>query len=414
MDFSEIAKLPPIDSAVTNGYSVVVVRPIDNFPFRATVADMPAGGTLSTLRLGSPPGPVYLGEVYETDANLNFDQSIFRIRGTASSDPSRVSEFWGLTALRIEIGDVAGVVDGIDPYLYGVRVRVTPRVGRTATAIDDVVGVIVSNRSFSDFGTTFNGTEAFYVGNSGDPLRVPEWNSGFAVDAPVGKAFVASYGPIDYGLLIDANVTVNQHAIAIPNQSKISARNGGNSAWLELLRLNATNELVIGNGTNKVSVGNPTVAVATTLEVHALGVADGATLAPQMRIVDTSAFAINVGGELALGGYQDATPTYRTFAAIKSGKENATSGNRAGYLAVWTGDAAAGLVERLRVSSTGVVSLPANGIVGGFFELNELTGDVANGAANTARLYVKDNGAGKTQIVARFNTGAAVVIATEP
>ena len=35
-------------------------------------------------------------------------------------------------------------------------------------------------------------------------------------------------------------------------------------------------------------------------------------------------------------------------------------------------------------------------------------------AANGARLYARDNGAGKTQLVVRFNTGAIQVIATEP
>lgn len=42
------------------------------------------------------------------------------------------------------------------------------------------------------------------------------------------------------------------------------------------------------------------------------------------------------------------------------------------------------------------------------------TTDAAAGAANTGRLFVKDNGAGKTQLCVRFNTGAVQVLATEP
>ena len=34
-------------------------------------------------------------------------------------------------------------------------------------------------------------------------------------------------------------------------------------------------------------------------------------------------------------------------------------------------------------------------------------------AANQARLYVRDNGAGKTQLVVRFATGGVQVLATE-
>jgi hypothetical protein len=35
-------------------------------------------------------------------------------------------------------------------------------------------------------------------------------------------------------------------------------------------------------------------------------------------------------------------------------------------------------------------------------------------STNNARLYVRDNGAGKTQLVVRFPTGAIQIIATEP
>jgi len=40
--------------------------------------------------------------------------------------------------------------------------------------------------------------------------------------------------------------------------------------------------------------------------------------------------------------------------------------------------------------------------------------DAAAGGVNTGRLYARDNGAGKTQLVCRFNTGAVQVLATEP
>ena len=49
-----------------------------------------------------------------------------------------------------------------------------------------------------------------------------------------------------------------------------------------------------------------------------------------------------------------------------------------------------------------------------YIEMYELAADAAAPAPQRGRLYVKDNGAGKTQIVVRFNTGAVQVIATEP
>jgi hypothetical protein len=418
MDKEEILALPEIDSAVDSSFVIPVVSTAGNDTlFRATVGDLPAGGsgTFTTLRAGVNPENAYPVEMGQDYLNVASDLSFMRIKVVAERDTVDPGSFLGVTALRIEVEDDPTVVEGTDPYLYGIRVRVVPRITRLTTAVDDIVGINVGNKSFGDLGTTFRGTEAFYVAYGGDPANTQEWNTGYAVDTAVGKAFLASRGPIDYGFIIDASTVVNQHAVAIPNNTKISSRNQANGAWLEMLRLDTNNVTVLGgNATARVAVGTPAVALGSNFEVHGVGVADGATLLPQMRVVDTSALAINNGGEIALGGLTDAVPTYRTYAAIKSGKENATSGNRAGYLALWTGDSAAGLVERMRISSTGVVSLPANGIVGGFFELNELTGDPANGAANTARLYAKDNGAGKTQIIARFPTGAAVVIATEP
>ena len=52
------------------------------------------------------------------------------------------------------------------------------------------------------------------------------------------------------------------------------------------------------------------------------------------------------------------------------------------------------------------------GVTGGF-EFSEIA-DLAAGATNKARLYVRDNGSGKTQLVVRFPTGAIQVLSTEP
>lgn len=48
-----------------------------------------------------------------------------------------------------------------------------------------------------------------------------------------------------------------------------------------------------------------------------------------------------------------------------------------------------------------------------FIDMTEQTLPAAP-AANVGRLFTRDNGAGKTQLVVRFNTGAEQVIATQP
>lgn len=49
-----------------------------------------------------------------------------------------------------------------------------------------------------------------------------------------------------------------------------------------------------------------------------------------------------------------------------------------------------------------------------YLELDELAASPAAPAANKVRLFSKDSGAGKTQVCARFPTGAVVVLGVEP
>jgi hypothetical protein len=78
-------------------------------------------------------------------------------------------------------------------------------------------------------------------------------------------------------------------------------------------------------------------------------------------------------------------------------------------------NAALVIVERSgNVGLNGVVTPSTELDIGaGSMEFAEMTAPGA-GASNTARLYAVDNGAGKTQLVVIFNTGAAQVLATQP
>ena len=48
-----------------------------------------------------------------------------------------------------------------------------------------------------------------------------------------------------------------------------------------------------------------------------------------------------------------------------------------------------------------------------WYEMTEITAPAAP-SANRARLFLKDNGLGKTQLCVRFNTGSIVVLASQP
>jgi hypothetical protein len=68
----------------------------------------------------------------------------------------------------------------------------------------------------------------------------------------------------------------------------------------------------------------------------------------------------------------------------------------------------------IRFLSTGTYSTAAIMLDGQHIQFGERSADPSAPAANGVRFYAKDNGAGKTQLVARFATGAVQVIATEP
>jgi hypothetical protein len=59
------------------------------------------------------------------------------------------------------------------------------------------------------------------------------------------------------------------------------------------------------------------------------------------------------------------------------------------------------------------LEVEGNEILTGFLQLSEAS-DPAAPAANKARVYCRDNGAGKSQLVVRFPSGAVQIIATEP
>ena len=167
---------------------------------------------------------------------------------------------------------------------------------------------------------------------------------------------------------------------------------------------------VLGNSTSGVGVqGNSVSSVGVVGRSTA---ASGATFGALGR--SESSAGIGVGGRGAanstgVAGYSGTG----TFPAAKSktgvygyaAQDNASQG-------VW-GHSPAG---------NGVVGSTSTGYAGyfsgkvystAFYELSEI-GTPAAPAPNRARLFVKDNGAGKTQLCVRFHTGAVKVIVTEP
>jgi hypothetical protein len=78
-----------------------------------------------------------------------------------------------------------------------------------------------------------------------------------------------------------------------------------------------------------------------------------------LNVFTSDSQAINLGGQIGLGGLNGSGGAFDpyTFANLKGAKENSTSNNFAGYLALGTAVAGGDITERMRIDSSGNVGI---------------------------------------------------------
>jgi hypothetical protein len=113
---------------------------------------------------------------------------------------------------------------------------------------------------------------------------------------------------------------------------------------------------------------------------------------------------INASGTYAAGGGGGGAAIATTGVFIGSGEQVKWSST-----AAWSGSIDAGLGR----AAANVLRVTNGSTGGGAMQLTEMTAPAAP-AADNVRIYAEDDGAGKTRLMARFASGAAVQIAIEP
>jgi hypothetical protein len=98
------------------------------------------------------------------------------------------------------------------------------------------------------------------------------------------------------------------------------------------------------------------LGVGTTSSLKAVTSASNTTTNYQFTARDTRSMAINVGGGIAFEG-NDGSIADRAFSAIIGAKENATSGNYAGYLAFYSRANGSSPTESARITSDGYLRM---------------------------------------------------------
>lgn len=137
----------------------------------------------------------------------------------------------------------------------------------------------------------------------------------------------------------------------MPGRLVFSTTSDGASTPTERMRIDSSGN--VGIGTNSPSTYSSTTSPALTV----FGAVSG-TSGLINSWDSTTGGAADVGGNISFGG-NDGSTANRTFASIKGGKENVTSGNYSAYLSFSTRLNGSPLAERMRITSEGKVLIGA-------------------------------------------------------
>lgn len=161
---------------------------------------------------------------------------------------------------------------------------------------------------------------------------------------------------------------------------------------VEISGQGATNDVTLMNKVGGVALAIPTGTVNTTLAGNLTVSGTGlSTVSGRLKVEHTTT---------AVNSLQATNLSATGYGVFTKGGSTKASGLYVAQLGDYTGGAAT-------VFYSDAIEMP------GYLMGPEIS-DPSAPASNTGVLYFKDNGSGKTQLVARFATGAVQVIATEP
>ena len=216
--------------------------------------------------------------------------------------------------------------------------------------------------------------------------------------------------------------------------AKLLGRSTAGTGALEEITL-GTNLTFSGTTLNAAGGGGGSPGgVTTQVQYNNAGAFDGANLFVDSATTLAQRNGTNAQVFRVYNTYTDASNYERVSIGVISGRacfDYSTAGTGNTDLNVWIGSDNGNANDnrtiiiptgKLKFQTGGTVNIMVNGgaefsqsdsSTGAYLGLIEMTAPAAP-ATNGVRIYAQDNGSGKTQLMARFATGAAVQIAIEP
>jgi hypothetical protein len=159
----------------------------------------------------------------------------------------------------------------------------------------------------------------------------------------------ANYSSSSFKYVVNDFASMYQQYNGVHSWHTTASGTAGNAiTFTQAMTLDASGNLLVG--ATAVGTYGPNGLLISKANVASTGT--GKNLA----VYTTNSQAANIGGSISLGGVYTGSIQYE-FASIKGAKENSTDANAQGYLAFQTTSSSNSLVERMRIHSSGGVSI---------------------------------------------------------
>jgi len=309
--------------------------------------------------------------------------AIYAVTGTIEANG-----WWALTVIDANTFDLQGsaftnayVSGGTAtnrPMLYAYAANVFPRVDRggltgAAAHADDVAAFVGYNSGPG------KGTDAYYLGRN-SAIVGSEWTTGFTLDANLDYGIRVNGAITNYS--VDLSIgTPTIGALRTRNNSPIRSRNAANAADYDLIRSDASDNVILG------STAQPTILKGSTLTANqalAMGANKITGVANGSAAQDVAAFGQIVAAPVAFtstGTWTPSTTGQQIFAALVvgggggGGQGNATTGGGGGGGGQVLTYAYLGVVstpQTVTIGAGGAGSTGANGTSGGVTSIGTL------------------------------------------